>query len=208
MNLLDEDSHIDYALRWFNTLGDWDIGLSYFKGTSRDPHLVQFNNSLGVLVPNYLQMQQIGLDLQATTDEWLWKLEFIQKQWQVEDFRALTAGLEYSFIGIFDSNADIGLVVEYLYDTRDDNATTPFEDDLMLGLRLALNDTQSTEALLGVIIDRDTKESLLSLEVSRRLTDHWKLEIEARTFQHINNNSFFQSMEKDDYIQFDLAYYF
>lgn len=214
----DEDSHTDYALRWFNTIGDWDIGLSYFTGTSRDPLFTPgLRNSEVVLVPNYIQMQQFGLDLQATTDEWLWKLEFIQKQWRAEDilaltagedFRALTAGFEYSFIGIFDSTADIGLVAEYLYDTRDDNASTPFEDDLMLGLRLALNDTQSTEALLGVIIDRDTRESLLSLEFSRRLGNHWKIEIEARTFQHIDNNSFFQSMEKDDYIQFDLAYYF
>ena len=205
----DADSHIDYALRWFQTLGDWDLGLSYFTGTSRDPLFKPGSrNSELVAVPYYVLMQQFGLDLQATTDEWLWKLELIQRQWQVEDFRALTAGFEYSFIGIFDSNADIGLVVEYLYDDRDEAATTPFEDDLMTGLRLTLNDTQSTEALLGVIIDRNTRESMLSLEASRRLSDQWKLELEARFFQHIASNSYFQSIQNDDYVQFNLSYYF
>lgn len=205
----DADRHIDYALRWFQTLGDWDLGLSYFTGTSRDPLFKPgLRNSEPVAVPYYVLMQQFGLDLQATTDEWLWKLELIQRQWQVEDFRALTAGFEYSFIGIFDSNADIGLVVEYLYDDRDEAATTPFEDDLMTGLRLVLNDTQSTEALLGVIIDRNTRESMLSLEASRRLSDQWKLELEARFFLHIASNSYFQSIQNDDYVQFNLSYYF
>ena len=106
----DAASHVDYAVRWFQTLGDWDLGLSYFTGTSREPLLLPASIQ-PVLTPYYLQMQQFGLDLQATTDEWLWKLEMIQRQWQVEDFRALTAGFEYSFIGILDSNADIGLVM-------------------------------------------------------------------------------------------------
>ena len=203
----DAASHVDYAVRWFQTLGDWDLGLSYFTGTSREPLLLP-PSIQPVLTPYYLQMQQFGLDLQATTDEWLWKLEMIQRQWQVEDFRALTAGFEYSFIDILDSSADIGLVMEYLYDNRDDNATTPFEDDLMFGIRLILNDVESTEALFGVIIDRDTRESLLSLEASRRLNNNWKLELEARSFQHIDSTGYFQSLSRDDYIQFDLAYYF
>ena len=29
--------NLDFALRWFQTLGDWEIGLSHFSGTSRTP---------------------------------------------------------------------------------------------------------------------------------------------------------------------------
>ena len=32
-----EDRHIDWAVRWFHTIGDWDIGVSHFYGTSREP---------------------------------------------------------------------------------------------------------------------------------------------------------------------------
>ncbi|MFW2373650.1 MAG: hypothetical protein ACN4GM_11060 [Gammaproteobacteria bacterium] len=205
----DEDRHIDYALRWFQVLGDWDLGLSYFTGTSREPLFTPgVRDTQPVLLPYYVLMQQFGLDLQATTDEWLWKLELIQRQWLAQDFVANTTGFEYSFIGIFDSNTDIGLVMEYLYDSRGENTTSAFEDDLMFGIRLTLNDVQSTEALFGAIIDRDTRETLLSLEASRRLSDQWKLEFELRSFQHVDSNGIFQSFRKDDYIQLDLAYYF
>ncbi|MEE9422357.1 MAG: hypothetical protein V3V50_04295, partial [Gammaproteobacteria bacterium] len=30
-----EQTHIDLAARWFQLIGDWEIGLSHFKGTSR-----------------------------------------------------------------------------------------------------------------------------------------------------------------------------
>jgi hypothetical protein len=33
----DEDRHIDFAARWSHFIDIWDIGLSYFYGTSRDP---------------------------------------------------------------------------------------------------------------------------------------------------------------------------
>jgi hypothetical protein len=31
----DEEDHIDFAIRWSHTLGDWDIGVYQFSGTSR-----------------------------------------------------------------------------------------------------------------------------------------------------------------------------
>jgi len=33
----DEEKHIDYALRWSHTKEAFDVGVSYFDGTSRDP---------------------------------------------------------------------------------------------------------------------------------------------------------------------------
>ncbi len=29
--------HVSYAFRWSQSIGNWDIGLSHFYGTSRDP---------------------------------------------------------------------------------------------------------------------------------------------------------------------------
>lgn len=36
----DEEKHVDYAVRWSNYIGGWDVGLSYFKGTAREPRLL------------------------------------------------------------------------------------------------------------------------------------------------------------------------
>ena len=199
----DEENHIDYALRLLNYLGEWEVGLSYFDGTSREPTFNQFSNQ-----PFYRQMQQYGLDAQMTTEEWLWKIEAIRRNWSAEDFLAVTAGFEYTFVGIYESDADLGLVIEYLYDDRGDTATTFFEDDVLTGLRLTLNDEQSTEALLGVIVDTETEELIISLEASRRLGDSWKLELETRSFHNNDSNSLAYAFRDDDFIQVDLAYYF
>ncbi|MCW8949677.1 MAG: hypothetical protein OQL17_06795, partial [Sedimenticola sp.] len=49
------DKHVDFAARWSRTLGDFDLGLHYFRGTNRDPLLQAGLNSLGtpVLIPHY-----------------------------------------------------------------------------------------------------------------------------------------------------------
>jgi hypothetical protein len=206
----DEQQHIDYALRLFNSIGDWEIGLSYFDGTSREPLIDPANVDIAssTIIPFYSQMQQFGLDAQATTEDWLWKLEIIHRSWLAQDFNAATAGFEYTFVGIFETSSDIGWVMEYLYDDRDEQATGFFQNDVMMGLRLTLNDEPSTEALFGVIYDLDNQENLVSLEASRRLGSNWKLSVEARLFNNIDGNSLLYSIRNDDVIQMDLAYYF
>jgi hypothetical protein len=205
----DKQRHIDYALRWFHIMGDWEIGLAHFNGTSREPVLqLGSNNTPPVLLPFYPQMKQSSVDVQATTEDWLWKLEFISRHWLSQRFFALTAGFEYSFIGVLESDADLGIVVEYLYDERQNTATTVFENDIMLGLRLTLNDAESSEALLGFIVDTDSQETLISLEASRRLGDNWKLEVEIRSFQRVENTGLLQSLRKDDFVQIDISYFF
>ncbi len=205
----DNDRHVDYAVRYFQYFGALEIGLSYFDGTSREPLLnTGTRNGETVLVPYYPLMQQTGLSAQATTEEWLWKLEIIHRSWLAEDFTAMTGGFEYTFVGIFESNADIGWVTEYLYDNRNNDATTFFENDVMMGLRLAMNDVQSTETLFGIIVDMDTHENLISVEANRRIGNNWKLELELRMFQHVNATGLINSLRKDDFVQIEMGYYF
>jgi len=56
--------------------GDWDIGVSYFKGTNRDPY---YRLSGGEIKPYYAQMSQVGIDIQGIVGDWLWKLENIYR---------------------------------------------------------------------------------------------------------------------------------
>ena len=203
----DKDKHIDLAARWTRVLGDWDIGLSAFKGTSRDPRFIP-NGSGTALIPVYDLITQWGLSVQATLGDWLWKLEAINRDSQQENYNAFTGGFEYTLVGIADSAADLGMIAEILYDDRGNDASTPFENDIMVGARLTLNDEQSTEFLLGMIADSNDSTRLISLESSRRLGSHWKATLEGRAFLNIPDNDPLTSVRKDDYLQLELARYF
>ncbi len=202
--------HVDSAVRWSNSIDIWDIGLSWFHGTSRDPLLIPVLDKRGTLklAPRYDIIDQVGLDVQATQGSWLWKLEMIRRSGQGKSFAAFTGGFEYTFYGIQDSSADLGVLLEYLYDSRDDAAPTPFEDDVFAGMRLALNDAQSTEVLAGFIIDRDDGGATFNLEASRRLSDNWKLEVEARFFNGYERTNPAYTFRKDDYVEVKLSYHF
>lgn len=207
----DKENHIDTAIRWQHSLGAWDIGLSYFDGTSRDPSFTAAVDGSGnpVLRPVYYLMKQAGLDLQATRESWLWKLEFIHREINNQNYNAATGGFEYTFYGVADSSSDIGLLMEYSYDDRKQNATTTFDDDVMLALRWTRNDENDTSLLLGVVEDLNNSERLYSIEASRRLGESWKLSIEARLFSGIeDSNSLLYSVRQDDFIQVELGYYF
>ena len=199
-----EEKHIDYALRWQRSMGEWDAGLSHFYGTSRDPQFIPGP----LLTPFYELIHQTGLDVQATFDAWLWKLEAIRRRGPDETYTAATWGLEYTFYGVMESAADICLVLEYLYDERGQQASTPFQDDVMVGLRFTLNDEASSEALIGVIDDLDSDAQMLNVEASRRFGNNWKLNLEARWFNNIPVTDPLYSFSNDDYIQLELAYYF
>lgn len=203
--------HIDLAARWALTAGNWDIGLSHFYGTSRDPQFSFGLDSTGkpVLIPYYALINQTGLDVQMAMGSLLWKLEAIYRSgFGPKNYVAATAGLEYTLSGIFGSGMDLGLLTEYLYDERGNQATTPFQDDVMAGLRLAVNDVQSTEVLMGVIFDRTTSARFLNLEASRRLGDNWKLNMEARAYSGLPPTNILYGFRNDDYLQIELARFF
>ena len=71
-----EDRHVDVAFRYSHFVGDLDIGVHVFDGTSREPRFMVAPEA-DRLLPVYDQMTQYGVDLQYTRDAWLWKLEAI-----------------------------------------------------------------------------------------------------------------------------------
>ena len=205
-----EEKHIDFAIRYSHTIGNWDIGPSHFRGTGRVPTLTKGTDGAGnsVWVPSYEQINQTGLDLQLIAGEYLWKLETIYRSGQGESFAALTGGFEYTFVGAGGTPMDLGIIGEWLYDDRNSNASSPFENDIMIGLRLAVNDAASTEALFGVIQDIGSDARFLSLESSRRFSDRWKAVVEVRLLLDQPLDDKFYDLRDDDLIQIELAYYF
>ncbi len=204
------EKQLAYALRWSHSIGDWDLGLSHFYGTNRDPSIsVKIGNSGKLqLIPYYEMIHQTGLDVQLTRENWLWKLESIIRSGQGKSYFAGTGGFEYTFYNIFESALDIGLVSEYLYDSRGQNAPVAFQDDFLAAVRFAFNDVQSTEILAGVIFDRTNNSKFYNIEASRRLGDSWKIELEARFFSSAPKNDPSYILRDDDHLRFELKYYF
>jgi hypothetical protein len=201
----DKNHHIDYAFRWFSTYDELELGLSHFSGTSREPE-IRFNGIS--LAPYYDLINQTGLDLQAFIEDWTWKLELISRENSTERFTALTAGFEYTIVGIYDSDADLGIVIEYLFDDRNQLASTPFQNDLTTAFRLALNDVQSSELLLGITTDLDNQIVAAFVEGSRRIGESFKVELEIRTFNNTSPTRPLHSFRQDNFIQAELAWYF
>lgn len=204
------EKHMAYAIRWSHSIGDWDLGFSHFYGTSRDPSILVEADSQGniQLIPYYEMIHQTSVDIQKTQENMLWKLESIVRSGQGKTFYAGTGGFEYTFYSVFESAIDVGIVAEYLYDSRGSHAPVVFEDDFLVGVRLGFNDVQSTELLAGIIFDRTDNTKFYNIEASRRFGDHWKAELEVRFFSSAPENDPAYLFRDDDHLRFELRYYF
>jgi hypothetical protein len=207
----DRHWHVDFAARYEVVIADWDIGLAQFHGTGREPRLVAATDGRGrpLLAPRYDIIDQTSLDAQVTLGDWLLKFEAIGRVGQGDPFAAIVGGFEYTFYGVLDSGADLGLLAEYLYDGRDGSApATTFDDDIFLGLRLALNDAYDSDLLAGLVVDRLSGATFVSLEAGRRLSEHWSLEVVARGFFNAPAGDPGFGLRRDDYLEIVLTRYF
>ena len=208
----DEEWHTDVAARYSNFFGDWDVGVSLFHGTSREPGFVPgVDKDLGTIFrPNYEQITQAGIDAQYTKDAWLWKFEGIVREGQGDTFAAAVGGVEYTFFGVTESGADLGVLVEYLYDGRDEGTAPPsaFEHDVFYGARYALNDIQDTSILAGAISDVEDGSTSGLVEASRRFGQNWTGEVEARFFVNVADDNLLAAFERDSHVTLRLTRYF
>lgn len=217
--------HVDYAVRWATSVGNFDIGSSWFHGTNRDPIFTvalknqeqMLDRGLGQqhsaiaqyeLTPYYELMDQASIDVQATLGDWLWKVEGIYRNSDSDNYWASQAGFEYTRVGIFETAIDIGWLMEYGKDSRGEKFGVVNQNDLFIGSRLAFNDIQSTEILFGGGIDLDHKAHSLIVEASRRLGDSYKLSVDMRWFSSCSSKDVLTSISQDDHLQITLEKYF
>jgi hypothetical protein len=201
------ERNLDFALRWSQRFDALELGLSYFEGNNREPLLQP--TAQGTLQPQYLHMQQLGLDSLWLSGSWIWKLESIYRKTRQEDFVAATAGFEYTRVGLFGSNWDLGWIAEYQYDSRDQHAPVPGQNDIFIGGRFVVNDAAGTEILLGIAQDMDNGSSQSGkLEASTRLGNSSRLSLDAWFFSARHSEDPLYLLRRDDFLQLSLDYYF
>ena len=186
----EKEKHIDFAARYSRSIGIVDFAITGFSGTNRKPSL-RPNNANPLLATSvqqyYERITQVGLEMQAVLESSILKLEGIRRKGALnsmfveEDYSAYTIGGERTFNGVFDSDSDVSVYAEWLYDSRGKRSTEELQDDLFLAMRWGLNDTQDTEFVLAYVEDRrDDANATISAEFNRRLTD--SLSLEAKYF--------------------------
>lgn len=213
-----EQQHVDFALRWAHSLGNFDLGAYWFHGTNRDPYLTPYsqpsevNTSQYLLQKHYVQMDQLGIDVQATLGDWLWKFESIYRDTSIEDYWATQAGFEYSYIGVFDTNFDLGFLMEHSWDSRGEveegQQGSLLQNDLFLGARLAFNDMQSSEFLIGIGSDLDHNAFSFLVEASRRFGENITASFDIRLLHSNEESDLLYTLRSDDHAQLSLAWYF
>ena len=213
--------HLDFAARYSQSFGAFDVGLSVFNGTSREPFFVPGADSNGapVLVQHYDQIRQFGLDAQLTVGSWLFKLEAIQRAGarnligMEEDYVASVFGGEYTFYSVFGSAVDVSLLGEWNYDGRGRNATpsrspNTLENDFFFATRLAFNDVQSTEIVASILGDADRATRALFVELDRRISDQLSLNVEAIHLLSIDRADIHYDTRRDSFFDLKLIYNF
>jgi hypothetical protein len=156
----------------------------------------------------YLQVDQTSLDAQATKGAWLWKLEALYNRNTLNNYYAYVGGFERTSFGVASSSADLGVLMEYHYDERGDEATNGLQSDIYIGLRLAANDLASTMALFGVLYDTDTQAVFGNIEASRRMGENWTLSLELRFTTNTEREDDLFFFRSDDYLGIELTRYF
>ena len=203
-------NHVDFAVRYSHSVGNWDIGVSHFHGTGREPLLSLGANSGGepILVPHYPLIDQTGLDLQLVAGPWLLKLEAIRQAgsgWTNEG--AVVSG-EYTIVGLAGGRTDLGIVFEISGDSRGARATEPYRNAAILGLRFAFNDAPNTQILAGFIEETTSPIRGFRIDASRWLGERWKATVET-TVISVPASRRDQSVRRNDgLLQLGVAYYY
>ncbi len=201
--------NVDLAVRWSYAVGELDWALSYFRGTARDPQLIPGGTlAEPTLRPRYDLVSHAGLELQWTRGSWLWKAEGIVRAGQGPTFTAVTGGFEHTTFGIGGSSLDLGTILEYSYDGRDNLTYNVHDNDLFGAVRLSFNDAAGSEVLAGVLQDLESDVMLGSIEASRRLGGGWRAEVIGRLFRAGKDDDPVHWFRRDDYVQTVLEYYF
>lgn len=205
----DRWDEVSYAVRWSHAVGDLDLGVHWFHGTDREPRLVPSPDGVA-LRPTHARIDQLGIDAQLTRGAWLWKLEGIWRGGAQHSFLAAVAGFEWTSHGVGDTAADLGLLLELHRDGRDPSRAAPtlHDDDVFLGTRLALNDTQDTSLVAGVLFDPDTHAKLIVLEAERRVGDAFTVEVELRVFADAADDPAVAALARDDHLTVAWSWHF
>ena len=207
-----EEKRIDFAFRWSQYFSDFEYAVSHFSGTSREPFFkLDVSSPVPQFQPLYNVIDQTGIEILYILGSMAFKLEGFSRSGQGDRFSASTAGFEYTQIGIFESQIDLGWVAEFNHDDRIENSP------ISIGTRLTFNDIADTQILSGLLWNKDSDEKNIFIEASTRLKSCCKISIEGVIFtdgKKLNKfnpykepEGLFDYFQEEDFLKLEFIYY-
>lgn len=204
--------HVDAALRWNYSHDKLDIGLYQFAGTAREPRFALQPPTAGMpeatLLPIYDQIRQTGLDFNAVSGGWIWKLEALHQANPVKSYNAAVGGFEYTLPNSEMEAPEIGLLSELAWDSRGRNAASPFQRDIFFGLRVSMNDVDGSEMLAGVMQDMRHSGRFVSVDASRRIGGDARLALKIRLLDSSSPADPLSALSHDDHLLVEYTKHF
>ncbi len=191
------------AMRISQMSASVEFSLSYYNGHARSPYFTPNLDGVGnviTLQSNYARIEQAGFELLWVRGQSLVKLESVYRSTAADDFTGLGIGLEREFPRIGSTRNALTLYGEYYYDGRKSGRSsplTPFQNDIFLGLRLALNNLSSTEYELRFTHDLDYDSTFWELLAKTRIQRQWFIEVNLYQFVHVDNDPALKSFAAD-----------
>ena len=201
---------VGHALRWSGYYGDLDIGLSYFAGIGREPRLLPQID--GRLRPDYSRIIPTGIDGQYLFGDTALKGEFIHRTGQydrhgvMKTYRAAIIGLEHNIYDLAASGYDLVLLAEFATDSRQLDSHTGFQNDLIGGGRLLLNDIDDSEIMLLLTHDLDYTASTARLSYNTRLSDNLVVKSVISLNENLARDANNAAFAQDQYAGVTLSY--
>lgn len=210
------------------TIGDADIAVHFIQQVDRSTPLVLLDRSF-TPHPIYQALSQIGLTYQHALDTTLLKLEGAYRIFDRpgsgrsglgpiprRNHVLLAAGVEQALSRGDGSDTALLLEGQALIPTQGDypeELEPLFQHDVLIGMRHAFNDEQSTAILLTVIVDVEHPDQIVAgANLSRRLGEEWGLSTGMRFFRippdDPNAPVLFERLHDQHQVYLDLKRYF
>lgn len=155
----------------------------------------------------YSRLNQAGLEALYLLGEWTLKMETVYRDVGNGNYWASVMGGERTYSGIFGTPWDLTLFIEYNWDSRG-QGLAPLQNDIFLGTRIALNDTQSTEITIGNFSDLNNASQNFRIEAARRISDNWKARFVGQAFHITDPTDPMYAYHDDSYAMIELLRYF
>ena len=199
-----KQNKLDLAVRYSGVIEDFDFGISLFHGNNRTPEL-NINPVTAKLETHYPILTQTSIDLQSTKGPYLYKLESLYAKNENEKHFSAAGSIEYTFYGIRETPQDLGFVIEYIFDDRNNY---PNNNEGVLATRWTKNDINSTSLLTGVIFDLSGRSNIYIAEFERRIRNDLKVFIDTSIYGKIDKSDFTHAFNEDSRVTIKISKYF
>lgn len=192
-------------------LGAFDLAVSHYRGHSREPLLRPRLGPQGLsgLDAFYARIDQSALEAQYVLGDSVLKAELIRQRNPAESFWGGGLGIETTRSKFAGGTGDLALYAEYYRDRRSEaSPTTPFQNDVFVGLRYTCNDAADTVLEARSTYDLDRRSNLLDLRASRRVFGDGVLSLQWLQPLSADDDPALQGLADDTQLKLGFAWYF